>query len=193
MPPKHCKFRQNISQLSEAETTDTLGTLHMAFTMTKFGWRDNQSKQMDNQKVDATYRAGLASIDIQLKSSNFKGKRWNWNIAKNKYKEKEIAFYKEPFDFLFLVGLELERDAKLGYLEISPPQLALIPGKVVLKHFEGRPAKHLVLGLSKSELSEDPWRKYFGIENISKILEKTKKDQEKEEELLKETRGKNYE
>jgi hypothetical protein len=183
------RCRKPVGLLSKKEITDALGTANMKMTMAKFGWRLSESKQMDNEKVDCTYRAGVAIIDIQLKSSdlNKKGK-WNWNITKTKGKEKEMAFYDRPFDFLFLVGVQLEEEYMHYYTEVGPAFIALIPGRIVIENFSKKTAKHLVLSLPKDELSKDPWKNYFGLENISMNLEKTKKQQEKEEELLEETR-----
>jgi hypothetical protein len=161
------------------------------------GWRPMKSEQMDNQKVDSTFRLGRAEIDIQLKSSKLKAGRWNWNVFSPRVnrREKEIEFYKQPYDFLFLAGLYFEEidsldptdSIKYAVKRAEIQRFALIPGKVVLDYFAEKSPHARVLSLSRKKLLEGKYlelNEYFGTGKICSLLENTKKQQEEEQEFL---------
>lgn len=63
---------------------------------------------------------------------------------------------------------------------------------MVVKYFDEESPNSGVIALSKKKFLNkeyEYWNSYFGMENISKILEETKKQQEGEEEILKRIRN----
>lgn len=184
------KGRQCVATLDPKELTNLLGENYMSITMAMQGWRSSSGKQMDDQKVDCTYRLGVASIDVQLKSTRLIGGSWHWHVfsSKSSKKESEQDFYKAPHTFLFLTGIEIENNGSSPIVG-SEPTTALIPGREVIKYFVNRP-RGRVISLSKNKLlrGESELARFFFQENITAVLEESKREQESEEELNKKRR-----
>ena len=196
------KYRGLMEPLTEDQRTSIIGKIEMLNIMASEYWRNGDGEQMDAQKVDSTFRLGRAQIDIQLKSSKLnKYGIWNWHIfsPNSNKKEKEIKFYDNDYDFLFLSGVYLEDFYRYDNYELTryqirravTQQFALIPGKVVLDYFSRKSHNARILSLSNKKLSKckyPEFKEYFGLTKIHSLLEKTKEMQEEEQKHLEEWR-----
>jgi hypothetical protein len=184
-------FRKSFEPLEKSEVTDNIGECRLQSVMAGLGWRFvGHTRDSDNQKVDYVYRLGNAEIDIQLKSSrlNLKKETWDWEIFDDEA-VLDMKFYDRAYTFLFLAGIKLENiegEASLEFASRHLPQVALIPGKVVVKYFKEKTVSNRI-SLSMKSLKDKKypiWNDYFGVKNIYKLLVKTKMKQEEEEEFL---------
>jgi hypothetical protein len=191
------RLRSSVSPLIPSEITNNLGEAHLESNMALFRWRlAGKERDMDNQKVDYTYRYGNAEIDIQLKSRNLdlEYKNWQWVIFPSD-KELDKKFYAAPHTFLFLVGIKLVFEGSRFHQEVIQdkfPQIALIPGNEVVRYFAEKSLNSGVITLSLTKLLErkDPyWNDYFGEKNIYKTLIDTWKQQEEEAKFLEQKRS----
>jgi hypothetical protein len=180
--------RTSSKPLEICEVTNRIGEVVLEATMTKLGWRCVGKKgDLDGHKVDYTYRKDKTEIDIQLKSKNIgKQRRWAFDIFK-KGEKLDLNFYGEPGGFLFLVAPQIERKGQT-FIEIQPPQIALIPGEAVVKHFEeaSEGARQITFYELKLSNGEYKWSRYFGIDNIEDLLAEESRRQE--DEILKKRR-----
>jgi hypothetical protein len=190
------KFRRVADPLSLSETTNHVGEAHLESTMARFHWRlSGKTEDMDNQKVDYTYRLGKAEIEIQLKSRNIDldSKNWQWVIYPSD-KEIDKKFYDAAYTFLCLVGIKIVENEDGFYEEFIDgnfPQIALIPGKDVVKYFTDKSLKTGVMSVSLNTLlaKNHPFFKdYFGENNIQKMLVNTQNQQEEEAEHMEQLR-----
>jgi hypothetical protein len=188
-------FRKPFKPLEKSEATDDIGECRLQSVMAGLGWRFvGHTKDSDNQGVDYVYRLGTAEIDIQLKSSrlNLKRETWDWKVFSGK-KRLDMKFYDRAYTFLFLAGIKLvnfEDDAFMEIASYDLPQVALIPGKVVVKYFTNKTSSNRI-SLSLESLTEEKkpfWKDFLGVENIYKLLVETKIKQEEEEEFLEKRR-----
>jgi hypothetical protein len=125
---------------------------------------------------------------------NLRYENWNWEIIP-KNKELDKNFYDEAHTFLFLIGIKLEKKGSKIHKEVISdqlPQVALIPGKVVVKYFTEESPNSRAITLSLKKLLEKKypyWNDYFGEKNIYKTLTDNWKKQEEEEKLLERERS----
>jgi len=174
--------------LTTAEFTDNCGVNHFNSLMKKLGWVFmGDSREADLKGVDGTYKLGYATIYVQIKSANLvvnspSKKRWHWNIFSKK-ETLPIEFYGEKDCFLGLVGLDIiempytETDLTIKgkrpiqFIEAKEPKIGVIPGDMVIKHFQkdARKSNKITLG----ENSRSKWSEYFDREdreNTKKLL-----------------------
>lgn len=180
--------------MEKTEYVDRGGVRHFDSLMGELGWVPiGDSREADWKRVDQTYQLGCAVVYIQIKSANLSKmldrryqppkiyERWHWKIIR-KGKQLPINFYKEKDCFLSCVGLNVHEEiyAKTRlmihgnpvkkFIELEKPEMGLIPGGKVVGYFENRSAGTRSIGRYKNAKKPSKWDKYFGRENIEKLL-----------------------
>ena len=184
---KNWMLRPRLPHLTKAQLTNKIGVNTLDTIMTIMGWKGGPNgKELDDDKLDCTYRKLRTIIDIQLKSRSLAEKRkcWGWEIIAEKQKI-DKSFYDNRFSFLALVGIKL--DAIFEDKTEKFPQVALIPGKAVVKYFTEIAPKSRIITLYLKKLLEGnypEWNCYFGENNIRKLLAETLFKGEEEEDRL---------
>ncbi len=188
---KTIKGRSRFKPLTSADITDTLGEDHFRSTMAVLGWATFQaSRQSDNRKIDLICRYEHALIEVQLKSKDYneESKNWSWGDLFEEKEESYMRFYDQRHTFLCLVGVNVKNIYDGPYhqkvIEGEFPQIALIPGRDLIEYFKAKGTKSISIVLEKLKTESHELSKYFGEENIHKILIKEWDDQEKENKIL---------
>jgi hypothetical protein len=174
-----------------AEYVDKSGVSHFNNLMRELGWVFmGDSREADLKGVDGTYKLGYATVYVQIKSANLvtefandstrkSYRRWHWEIF-SKGKTLRIEFYREKNCFLGLVGLDVTEapytetnltirgEKPKLFIEAKEFEIGLIPGNMVIEHFqEAAPKSHEI---TLKENSKSMWNKYFDRENIEELL-----------------------
>ncbi len=173
------------------EYVDFAGVDHFKDLLRRLGWvLIGESREADLKGVDLTYTLGRALVHIQVKSASLVTefekdpnkttyRRWHWEVFV-KESGLRVEFYREKSCFLGLVGLDVHEgiysQTKLRildnrvqhFVEAKQPRIGLIPGSRVIKHFTEKAKKSTSISLK--EVSVSQWDRYFGYQNVRRLL-----------------------
>jgi hypothetical protein len=180
----------NVKPPEMCEVTNRIGEGEIESTLIKLGFKTvGKKSDLDAERVDYTFQRGLCQINVQLKSKNIsKRNSFAFDIFR-RGESLDLKFYSEPNSFLFLSGVEIKRQERT-FVETALSTNLLIPGQLIVKHFEETsPGTHQITMYKQKLLDgEYKWSRYCGPANIEDVLADEQKRQEDEEEMIRKYR-----